>query len=140
MKKIIMLSRQQIKELEAKAEGLIYLVYQLADIQEGLIFDAEKLLSDAGDYKFNIKFNVNKIKKISGDLRSEVWKRNQTEEDAVIKFGDESDKLRTHIEKYFYDEAKDKYLPFGEDWEREIMKLTKSQIIELYKHKCKLEQ
>ena len=134
----VKLTYEEINSLEQQAEALIYLVYQLADIQESLIVDAKQLLINAGDYRFNIKRDIDAIKTKSGNLREQVWKRHQDEESAVVKFGEESDKLRKHIEDYFYDEAKDEYVPYGDDWERDMMKLTKPQIIELYKRKCKI--
>ena len=133
MKKIVTLSQSQIQQLEEQAEGLIYLIYQLADIQEGLIMDAKKLLESAGDYRFNIKQDIDKIKHLTGNLREQVWKRHQNEIDSVVKFGEESDALRSHIEQYFYNEAINDYIPFGPDWQKDVMKLTKQQIVELYK-------
>lgn len=137
MEKVKILSKEEIQHLEKQAEGLIYLVYQLGDIQEGLITDAEEMLKNAGDYRFNIKRNINQIKRITGELRSDVLKLHPEQIDSVTKFGEESDNLRKHIEEYFYEAAKDEFIPFGDDWEKDMMKLTKVQIIEMYKRACK---
>jgi len=95
-------TKAEIAEKEARVEALIYLVHQLADIQEGYILDEMEILKDVGDYRFRIKQDIDKIKHLAGKLREEVWKRNKDNIPAVVLFGEESESLRNVIENFFF--------------------------------------
>lgn len=95
-------TKAEIAEKEARVEALIYLVHQLADIQEGYILDAMEILKDVGDYRFRIKQDIDKIKHLAGKLREEVWKRNKDNISAVVLFGEESESLKNVIENFFF--------------------------------------
>jgi len=95
-------TKAEIAEKEARVEALIYLVHQLADIQEGYILDAMEILKDVGDYRFRIKQDIDKLKHLTGKLREEVWKRNKDNIPAVVLFGEESESLRNVIENFFF--------------------------------------
>lgn len=101
MKEKNLLTQLEINVLEAQAEELIYRVHSLACVQEGYIIDAIKLLENAGVYKFNIKRDIEIIKRITGNLRHSVYKNNKEDLDSVELFGEESDMLKIGIDTFF---------------------------------------
>ena len=100
-KEKVILTREEVNLLEAQAEELIYRVHSLALIQEGYLIDAIEMLKNAGVYRFNIKRDIDNMKRISGNLRHQVYAKNQHDLESVEFFGEESDMLKVGIDAFF---------------------------------------
>lgn len=94
-------TREEIEELEFKAEAYLYMIHQLAEVQEGYIVDAISLLSKVGKYKFRVKKDIDNLFATSKRLRELVMNENHHEQESVEFFHEESDEL-AKIVKDFY--------------------------------------
>lgn len=81
----------------------IFAVYVLADIQEYLIVNAEEILKHIGQYKFDIKHDVEAMKKISTGFRRHVNKHVSEESNEL--FGEICDNITEGIMKIITDNA-----------------------------------
>lgn len=99
----IIVSREQVEKASQEAHMNIFAVYVLADIQEYLIINAEQILNKVGNYKFDIKKDIETMKRITAGFRHHVNKHVSEESNEL--FGEICDNITEGIMKIITDNS-----------------------------------